>query len=103
VAEERRQEFQRRRDYIVPELLRLGFTIPVLPDGAYYVYADCSRFSDDADALCRDILDRTGVVLTPGLDFGPCGAKRFIRVSYATAMANLEEAMRRLRDYLSAR
>ncbi len=99
VAEERRREFQRRRDYLVPELLSLGFDIPVLPDGAFYVYADCSRLSDDADRLARDILDRTGVVLTPGLDFGSVGAKRFMRVSYATSMSRLEEAMRRLKDY----
>ncbi len=100
VAEARRQEFQRRRDYIVPELLKLGFEIPVLPDGAFYVYADCSRLSDDADQLARDILDRTGVVLTPGLDFGVEGAKRFIRVSYATSMERLQEAVSRLqRDF----
>lgn len=103
VAEERRQEFRRRRDYIVPELLKLGFEIPVLPDGAFYVYADCSRLSDDADRLTRDILDQTGVVLTPGMDFGVDGAKRFIRVSYATSMENLQEAVRRLREYFAAR
>ncbi len=103
VAEERRQEFRRRRDYIVPELLKLGFEIPVLPDGAFYVYADCSRLSDDADQLTRDILDRTGVVLTPGLDFGVDGAKRFIRVSYATSMEKLQEAVSRLRTYFAER
>jgi aspartate/methionine/tyrosine aminotransferase len=102
VAEQRRQEFQRRRDFIVPELIKLGFGIPVLPDGAYYVYADCSRFSEDADQWCRDVLDQTGVVLTPGLDFGMTGAKRFIRVSYATSMQNLEEAIRRLRTFVSS-
>ncbi len=103
VAEARRQEFQRRRDYIVPELLKLGFEIPVLPDGAFYVYADCSRLSDDADQLARDILDRTGVVLTPGLDFGVEGAKRFIRVSYATSMEKLQEAVSRLQRYFAER
>ncbi len=103
VAEARRQEFQRRRDYIVPELLKLGFEIPVLPDGAFYVYADCSRLSDDADQLARDILDRTGVVLTPGLDFGVEGAKRFIRVSYATSMERLQEAVSRLQRYFAER
>jgi aspartate/methionine/tyrosine aminotransferase len=102
VAEQRRQEFQRRRDFIVPELIKLGFGIPVLPDGAYYVYADCSRFSEDADQWCRDVLDQTGVVLTPGLDFGMTGAKRFIRVSYATSMQNLEEAIRRLRTFVGS-
>ena len=103
VAEARREEFRRRRDYLVPELLALGFHIPVLPDGAFYVYADCSALSDDADRLTRDILEQTGVVLTPGQDFGVVGAKRFIRMSYATSMANLEEAVRRLREYVGRR
>ncbi len=103
IFEERKSEFQRRRDYLVPELLRLGFGIPVLPDGAFYVYVDCSRFSDDADALTRDILQETGVVMTPGLDFGRQDVQRYIRVSYATSMENLQEAVRRLERYLQGR
>jgi len=62
-----------------------------------------ASLSDDADQLTRDILDRTGVVLTPGLDFGVDGAKRFIRVSYATSMEKLQEAMSRLRTYFAER
>jgi aspartate/methionine/tyrosine aminotransferase len=100
VFEQRKSEFKRRRDYLVPELQRLGFTIPVLPDGAFYVYADCSRFSEDADAFTRDVLQATGVVMTPGLDFGTQDVQRYIRVSYATSMENLEEAVHRLATYL---
>lgn len=103
IFEQRKTEFQRRRDYLVPQLLRLGFGIPVLPDGAFYVYADCSRFSDDADAFTRDILQETGVVMTPGLDFGVQDVQRYIRVSYATSMENLQEAVRRLERYLEQR
>jgi aspartate/methionine/tyrosine aminotransferase len=100
IFEQRKSEFKRRRDYLVPELQRLGFTIPVLPDGAFYVYADCSRFSGDADAFTRDVLQATGVVMTPGLDFGTQDVERYIRVSYATSMENLQEAVRRLETYL---
>jgi aspartate/methionine/tyrosine aminotransferase len=100
IFEQRKSEFKRRRDYLVPELQRLGFTIPVLPDGAFYVYADCSRFSGDADAFTRDVLQATGVVMTPGLDFGMQDVERYIRVSYATSMENLQEAVRRLETYL---
>ena len=100
IFEQRKSEFKRRRDYLVPELQRLGFTIPVLPDGAFYIYADCSRFSDDADAFTRDVLQATGVVMTPGLDFGTQDVERYIRVSYATSMENLQEAVRRLETYL---
>jgi aspartate/methionine/tyrosine aminotransferase len=101
IFEERKSEFKRRRDFIVPALRELGFKVPVTPDGAFYVYADCSAWSDDADALTRDILNQTGVVLVPGLDFGPHTARNYIRVSYATSMPELEEAIRRLREYFN--
>lgn len=103
IFESRKAEFHRRRDFIVPALRALGFLVPVTPDGAFYVYADCSALADDADTLTRDILNEAGVVLVPGLDFGPHTARNYIRVSYATSMANLEEAVRRLHAYLEKR
>ena len=103
IFELRKAEFQRRRDFIVPELKKLKFEIPVLPDGAFYVYADCSRWSDDAAELTSDILESTGVVLVPGADFGSHGARRYIRISYATSMENLVEAVSRLNQFFSAR
>jgi aspartate/methionine/tyrosine aminotransferase len=103
IFELRKAEFQRRRDFIVPELKKLKFEIPVMPDGAFYVYADCSRWSDDAAALTSDILESTGVVLVPGADFGSHGARRYIRISYATSMENLVEAVSRLSQFFSAR
>jgi aspartate/methionine/tyrosine aminotransferase len=101
IAEQRRQEMRRRRDYLVPALQSLGFDIPVPPDGAFYVYADCSRLTDNATQFCRDVLEHSGVALTPGVDFGIVGAQRFIRVSYATSMPKLEEAISRLASYLA--
>lgn len=101
--EQRKAEFKRRRDYIVPALRELGFKVPVTPDGAFYVYADCSALADDADRFTIEILHQAGVVLVPGLDFGPYTARQYIRVSYATSMENLQEAVRRLREFLSAR
>ena len=100
IFEARKAEFHRRRDYIVPALRDLGFQIPVTPDGAFYVYADCSAFSNDADAFTKDILNKTGVVVVPGLDFGSHTAGYYIRVSYSTSMSQLEEAVSRLRAYL---
>jgi aspartate/methionine/tyrosine aminotransferase len=102
IYEERKEEFRRRRDYIVPALRDLGFKVPVMPDGAFYVYADCSALSDDADRLTKDILNETGVALVPGLDFGVHTARNFVRVSYATSMENLQEAVARLRHYFTA-
>ena len=103
IYEERKAEFKRRRDYIVPALESLGFTVPVVPDGAFYVYADCSALCDDADQLSLDMLNEAGVVLVPGLDFGPFTARRYIRLSYATSMEKLQEAVARLRVFFDGR
>lgn len=103
IYEERKAEFKRRRDYIVPALQELGFKVPVMPDGAFYVYADCSALADDADGLTREMLNEAGVVLVPGLDFGSHAARQYIRVSYATSMANLQEAVARLRRFFEER
>ncbi|MFZ6862638.1 pyridoxal phosphate-dependent aminotransferase [Undibacterium sp. Ji67W] len=101
IYEERKAEFKRRRDYIVPALRELGFGIPVMPDGAFYVYADCSRFTNDADAFAKQVLNEVGVVIVPGLDFGPATASAYVRLSYANSMENLQEAIARLRKFLT--
>jgi aspartate/methionine/tyrosine aminotransferase len=103
IYEARKAEFKRRRDYIVPALIDLGFKVPVTPDGAFYVYADCSALCDDADRLTIDILNQAGVVLVPGLDFGAVGSRQYIRISYATSMENLQEAVTRLQKFFAAR
>lgn len=103
IYEARKAEFKRRRDYIVPALESLGFKVPVMPDGAFYVYADCSGLSDDADTLTRSMLNEAGVVMVPGLDFGPSTAHRYVRISYATSMENLQEAVARLRIFFAGR
>ncbi|WP_062118334.1 pyridoxal phosphate-dependent aminotransferase [Collimonas pratensis] len=102
--EARKAEFKRRRDYLVPALVELGFKVPVIPDGAFYVYADCSALlkdGEDADALVKDILNQVGVSMVSGLDFGAHTARSYIRLSYATSMENLQEAVRRLGQYIS--
>ncbi len=103
IYEQRKAEFKRRRDYIVPALRDLGFKVPVTPDGAFYVYADCSALSDDADRLTIDMLNQAGVVLVPGLDFGPYTARQYIRLSYATSMENLHDAVDRLKRFFAER
>lgn len=103
IYEARKAEFRRRRDYIVPALERLGFSVPVKPDGAFYVYAECSSLAEDADRLTIDMLNEAGVVLVPGLDFGPHTARNYIRLSYATSLENLQEAVRRLERFFEQR
>ena len=94
--ERRRGEFQERRDYLVPALRSLGFDIPVMPQGAFYVYADCSRFTTDSRVFALELLAEAGVAITPGIDFGHHQPERYVRFSYATARENLEEGVRRL-------
>lgn len=101
VYETRKEEFRRRRDFIVPALREIGFKVPVTPDGAFYVYADCSALSNDADKLTMAMLDEAGVGLVPRLDFGPYTAKQYIRLSYATSMQNLQEAVARLKRFFA--
>lgn len=100
ILEERRAEFRRRRDFLVPALRELGFGIPVTPEGAFYLYADCSALAEDSFAFCRDALERAGVAFTPGMDFGTHLAGRHVRFAYTTSMAQIEEGVERLRRFL---
>ncbi|EGJ10014.1 pyridoxal phosphate-dependent aminotransferase [Rubrivivax benzoatilyticus] len=94
--ERRREEFRRRRDYIVPALQSLGLTVPVVPDGAFYAWADCSRHSPSSWDFCMQMMERAHVAMTPGRDFGPAAAERYLRLSFANSMAQLETAIARL-------
>jgi len=99
--ERRRGEFHARRDFLVPALDSLGLTVPVLPDGAFYAWADCSRHAASSWDFCFELMRRAHVAVTPGRDFGRHGSERFLRFSYASSMAHLREAMSRLESVLS--
>jgi len=100
IHEQRRLEFKRRRDYLVPALKALGFGVPVMPDGAFYIYADVSGLTKDSWPFCFDLLERAGVCLVPGRDFGRASPQRYVRISYATDFSQLQEAMDRIGRYL---
>jgi aspartate/methionine/tyrosine aminotransferase len=96
--ERRRAVFRARRDFLVPALNALGLTVPVTPDGAFYAWADCSAHSDSSWDFCFDMMRRAHVAITPGRDFGRHGSERFVRFSYASSMAQLEQAVERLAE-----
>ena len=100
VLEARRLAFRERRDFLVPALRELGFGIPVMPSGGFFVYADSSRFSPDSLRFCREVLEATGVAFTPGVDFGAHRAAQHVRFAYTIGMAKLEEGVARLRRFL---
>ena len=95
-CEARRAAFRERRDYIVPALERIGLPVPVVPDGAFYVWADCRAHAADSWDFCMSMMERAHVALTPGKDFGPTHADVYFRLSFATSRAELEETVARL-------
>ena len=99
--ERRRTEFRARRDLVVPALNRLGLSVPVLPDGAFYAYADCSAHSADSWDFSFELMHRAHVALTPGRDFGRHDPKRWLRLSFASSRERLEEALHRLQRVLA--
>jgi len=99
----RREEFRERCDFLVGALQEIGFDVPVTPQGAFYIYADCSAFSDDSERFALELLEQVGVAITPGRDFGHNQPGRFVRFSYANTLDNLREGARRLAAYLAPR
>ena len=99
ILEERRAEFRHRRDFLAPALEAIGFRVTARPEGAFYLYCDCSALADDSFALARDLLEKTGVAATPGLDFGSNAPEKHIRFAYTTGVPRLAEAVERLGRY----
>jgi aspartate/methionine/tyrosine aminotransferase len=104
--EKRRAEFKARRDWFIPQLEKIGFKVPVVPDGAFYAWADCSEACrrlgvKDSWELTFALLEKARVAVTPGRDFGVAETSHFIRFSTASSMAHLQDAVARLADVLS--
>jgi aspartate/methionine/tyrosine aminotransferase len=98
--ERRRADFRARRDFVVPALNALGLTVPVVPDGAFYAWADCSAHASSSWALCERLVREAHVALTPGRDFGPAAAERYLRLSFATSLPKLRQAIERMQRVL---
>jgi len=100
IMEARRLELKQRRDYLLAELPKLGFKIPVIPDGAFYIYADASELTQDTQKFCEQLLQDTGVALTPGFDFGEQNAHLYVRFAYTTNIDRLQQAVVRIQTWL---
>ena len=99
--ERRRAEFKARRDYFIPELNKLGLIVPVMPDGAFYAWADCSKICSNLGVhgswdFAFELMRRAHLAITPGRDFGTADTARYVRFSTANSMAQLQEAVARL-------
>lgn len=98
--ERRRQAFRERRDYLVPALQALGLKVPVLPDGAFYVWIDCADFTASSWDFAFELMHSAQLALTPGRDFGRAGSERWLRLSFASSLEDLQEAVTRLAQVL---
>ncbi|GAB3449754.1 pyridoxal phosphate-dependent aminotransferase [Massilia solisilvae] len=105
ICEARRLELKRRRDYFVPALRELGFGVPVMPDGGFYVYAEIDKLAHkdagDSTAFAWSVLNDTHVAIVPGDDFGFAAPRKHVRFSYATKYERIQEAVDRLARVLS--
>ncbi|MGE0498113.1 MAG: pyridoxal phosphate-dependent aminotransferase [Ramlibacter sp.] len=104
--ERRRAEFKARRDWFIPQLNALGLTVPVMPDGAFYAWADCSQACarlgiKDSWDFSFEVMRRAHVAITPGRDFGQNDMERYVRFSTASSMAHLQESVARLKALLA--
>jgi len=105
IYEQRRAEFKARRDFFIPALNALGLTIPVMPDGAFYAWADCSALCQrlglkDSWDFAFAALHQAHVAITPGRDFGQAETAQFVRFSTASSMGELQTAIARLNHWL---
>ncbi|MFN4309230.1 MAG: pyridoxal phosphate-dependent aminotransferase [Ferrovibrio sp.] len=91
--------YKRNRDALLAALPRLGITRFAPPDGAFYLYADIGDFSDDSVAFCKRMLEETGVVTAPGVDFDTADGRRFLRFSFCMDASVVDEAIRRLEPW----
>ncbi len=102
-CEEMRAVYAKNRRLMLDGLPRAGFTAFAPPDGAFYIYADVSAFTDDSREFAAQILQEAGVAVTPGLDFDPARGHQTLRFSYARATADIAEGLERLARFMAVR
>ncbi len=100
ILEARKEEFRKRRDYLIPALQEIGFDITHKPAGAFYIYAGCQKFTSNSMQFCDDLLENAGVAITPGGDFGTYEADSHVRFAYTTSLEQLREGINRLKSAL---
>lgn len=96
IFDQRVKVFQQRRDYLLPALRDIGFNIAVEPQGAFYLYADCSAFTHDSFSWSQTMLETEAVAMTPGIDFGNYRAAEFVRFAYTRPVEQLKVAVERI-------
>ncbi len=99
ILDQRKDEFRRRRDFLVPALEQIGFTVTAEPQGAFYIYAGCEKFTDDSFKWIKQLLHEQGVALTPGVDFGTNKADTHCRFAYTLPLDRLQQAVDKIDEF----
>ena len=97
------QTYARNRELLLAALPDMGLSRIAPPDGAFYIYADISEFTDDSLEFCQQLLRDTGVATAPGIDFDPVLGNRFMRISFAVSTPEVEDAIRRIGPWFASR
>jgi len=95
-----RRGYAKNRRYLLEELPKIGIADIHPADGAFYIYADLGRFTEDSAAFCKHMLEEAGVAATTGLDFDRQGGRRTMRLSFAGSHEDMREAVARLGNWL---
>jgi aspartate/methionine/tyrosine aminotransferase len=96
----RRDDFRQRRDFLWENLPKLGFKLACKPEGAFYIYADCSAISHDSFDFANQLLEAEGVAITPGQDFGTFKAETHIRFAYTNSIDRMATALNRVERFI---
>lgn len=96
------ETYAARRKVLLQRVRDMGFGVAVKPTGAFYIFANASAYTTDSYSFCLEILEKTHVAITPGIDFGS-GGEGFVRFSYANSLENIEEGAGRIAEYLEQR
>jgi len=101
--EANRAVYAANREAMLTGLPKAGITRFAPPDGAFYVYADVSEHTDSSLTFAQEVLEKTGVAVTPGLDFDPARGAKWLRLSYARSEADIAEGLRRFEGFMGQR
>jgi len=91
--------YKKKREYMISNLIDMGISLPYIPDSAFYVFADMSKFTNDSLSLSMDILESVGLGVAPGIDFGP-SFKKYVRFSYSSSLKNIQIGLDKMREYI---
>lgn len=100
ILEQRKDIFRQRRDYLLPALEEIGFKFQTKPQGAFYLYGDCSQLTDNSASFAHELLEQKGVAVTPGMDFGNNDPELHLRFAYTTDIELLREGVERIRRFV---